>query len=829
MTELLAPAGSREGLAAAVENGADAVYLAGKRFGARANAENFDEEALTEAIRYAHLRGVAVHVAVNTAVWDDEISEVAEYIRFLYEAGADAILVQDLGVAAIAKRLAPRLPLHASTQMTVHSLAGARALSEAGFSRIVLSRELSVDEIRYIAGHVSAETEVFIHGALCVCWSGQCLMSSMIGGRSGNRGLCAQPCRLPYSLTDETGLDVPGGASERFILSPKDLCAVTMLPSLVDAGVTSFKIEGRMKRPEYVAVVTDVYRRTLDRVLAGDFSVSEEDMRRLSQIYSRDFTTAYLSGTPGRDMMSASRPNNRGLPVGRVLSYDAMTHRAVVKLTERVSCGDEIDFWVSSGGRVPTTLREMLDERGESVSEACAGSVVSLPVSRAVHPHDRMFRVLDVKLTEEARESYRTRRRVIRISMRARAHMGEHFVVEATADDGASATAVSDFVVERAKKTPTEPDAIRKQLGRLGDTVYRTSRLDVDIDGDVMIPASVMNATRRKLTASLDEERHKKYIRPPLDHETTLTPPPSRKTGRERPLIIVASDTTDAAVASVRAGADGVLFGGDSYSGRMIPADDYRRVYEVARSSGRLFFINTPRILREGFTDYLVRLMDEAGKFSPDAVYVHNIGTLTLVRESSDFPIHTDFSIITGNVYTIGYLMEMGASGVTLSPELTMGDVAALAKRSPLPTECIVYGRTELMVSAYCAVGSFIGKKAGDGSCTASCHGGRFFLKDRIGAMFPVVTDAFCQMHILNSRPMSMLPYLAKLGRLGIERLRVDGRYLSAEELSRVVKNHREALSYGTHPEASELSRIAQMEGEGFTRGHFFRGTRAGT
>lgn len=264
MLELLAPAGSREAFTAAIENGANAVYLAGQQFGARAYAPNFDEGALWEAIRFAHLRDVAVHVTVNTIVADEELEALAAYLRFLYEAGADAILVQDLGAARLAQQVVPDMPLHASTQMTVHNLAGVQALERLGFSRVVLARELSLQEIRHICRHSRAEIEVFAHGALCICYSGQCLMSSLIGGRSGNRGRCAQPCRLPYTLVDETGRDMLGQKAGQFLLSPRDLNTVELLPALIEAGVTSLKIEGRMKRPEYVAVVTKVYRRAID-------------------------------------------------------------------------------------------------------------------------------------------------------------------------------------------------------------------------------------------------------------------------------------------------------------------------------------------------------------------------------------------------------------------------------------------------------------------------------------------------------------------------------------------------------------------------------------
>ncbi|MBR0060702.1 MAG: U32 family peptidase, partial [Selenomonadaceae bacterium] len=283
MIELLAPAGSFEALRAAVEAGADAVYLAGEKFGARAYAENFEGEQLIKAVEFAHLRGVAVHVTVNTLIADEELDEFAEYLKFLRRANVDALLVQDLGAAALAKKFAPEIPLHASTQMTIHNSEGVKALAELGFTRAVLSRELTLEEIKKICRESPIETEIFIHGALCVCWSGQCLMSSLIGGRSGNRGRCAQPCRLPYELVDERGKNLLNAG--KYLLSPKDLNTLELLPKLIETGVTSLKIEGRMKRPEYVATVVKVYRDALDKKFS-----TPEDMRKLAQIFNRDFT-----------------------------------------------------------------------------------------------------------------------------------------------------------------------------------------------------------------------------------------------------------------------------------------------------------------------------------------------------------------------------------------------------------------------------------------------------------------------------------------------------------------------------------------------------------
>ena len=428
MVELLAPAGSREALVAAVENGANAIYLAGNAFGARAYASNFDREALREAIHFAHLRKVAIHVTVNTIVADEEMGPLRDYLRFLYEAGADAVLVQDLGVARVAHETVPDLPLHASTQMSVSSLEGVRALAELGFTRVVLARELSLKEIRHICAHASVEIETFMHGALCVCYSGQCLMSSMIGGRSGNRGRCAQPCRLPYTLVDEKGQDVLGDKAGSYLLSPRDLSTIDVIPDLIEAGVSSLKIEGRMKRPEYVATVVRTYREAIDTYYAGKgYAVTQEERDDLAQIFNRDFTTAYLEGRPGKAMMSDRRPNNRGLLIGRVTAYDWDRRIVTVKLSGRLGLGDQVDFWVKVGGRVTATISALTDAKGRAVEEGQAGDTVSFAIPSAVRDHDRVFKVYDARLMERAKETYASGAPVRRspVAIEVRAAIGE--------------------------------------------------------------------------------------------------------------------------------------------------------------------------------------------------------------------------------------------------------------------------------------------------------------------------------------------------------------------------------------------------------------------
>ena len=831
MAELLAPAGSKEALIAAVEAGANAVYLAGNQFGARAYASNFDRETLRWAVRFAHLRNVLVHVTVNTIVRDDELPALAEYLCFLYEAGVDAILVQDLGVAKLAREVVPNLPLHASTQMTIHNLAGVQAMEKLGFTRVVLSRELSLKEIRYIAQHTKLEIEVFMHGALCICYSGQCLMSSMIGGRSSNRGRCAQPCRLPYTLVNEKGEDVLGGEAGKYLLSPKDLNTLELLPQLLAAGVASLKIEGRMKRPEYVATVVRIYRAALDRALAdgADYHALPAEKDHLTQIFNRDFTTAYLVHRPGRAMMSDRRPNNRGLLAGRVVRCDRKNHRVTLKLAQPLALGDQLDFWVKVGGRVTATIQELYDAKGQAISQGEAGQEVSFALSGKVHEHDRAFKVYDAALMEKARAYYThgSPLRRVPLSARVTAETGQPLRIFLTDVDGNTASAQTEFLAEPARKRPLTRETVAKQIERLGSSVFSLEDLTTEITGEVMVPVSEINEARRKAVAELSEKRLAKFRRPPLarvaipEEETTEQKPHRGKSAVAE--LIVAADTYEQAQAAYEAGADGVLFGGDSYRHQLLRASDYEAVWKLAEQKLRNIYFATPRIARECDLKYFVELFPALEDTPPDELYVGNIGLWEFARERVSFPLHIDYSLIAFNHLTLDFWREQGAAGVTLSPELTLEQVRELAMRSKVPLECLVHGPLELMVSEYCTMGSFLGG-AGEKRCTMPCQKGHFSLRDRKDIDFPLVTDQFCHMHVLNSRPLSMLPHAAEFAPMGVARLRIEGKALAPERIAELVRAYRSVMRMSAAELSEAAEEIAAIEGKTVTRGHYFRG-----
>ena len=531
---------------AAVEAGADAVYLAGEKFGARAYAENFAGEQLLKAVEFAHLRGVAVHVTVNTIIADEELDEFAAYIKFLRRANVDALLVQDFGAAAIAKNIAPEIPLHASTQMTIHNSQGVKALAQLGFSRVVLSRELTLNEIKKICQASPIETEIFIHGALCVCWSGQCLMSSLIGGRSGNRGRCAQPCRLPYELVDEHGKNLLNAG--KYLLSPKDLNTLELLPQLIETGVTSLKIEGRMKRPEYVATVVKVYRDALDKKFS-----TPEDKRKLAQIFNRDFTTAYLEKNPGKNLISDKRPNNRGILIGRITQVEK--NKISIKISEKINAGDQLEIWIKVGGRVTFTVEDF----------ELRGDLCTIKTSaKGVRVHDRAFKIFDAELTAEARKFFTGAPvRKIFVTAKVTAKIGEPLTLTMTDSDGNSATAQTKFIAEPAKNRPLTFETLEKQIGRLGNSIFALEKISADLDDNLMIPISELNDVRRRVVEALETQRLKKFERKKFSAPVVKIFPPC---AAEETKLVAHVDTPEKLEAALDAGADEILFGGETFN-----------------------------------------------------------------------------------------------------------------------------------------------------------------------------------------------------------------------------------------------------------------------
>lgn len=832
MIELLAPVGNHEALVAAVESGADAIYLAGKAFGARAFAPNFSDEDLAEGVRFAHLHGVLVHVTVNTLVDNSEVPALIRYLRYLYKIGVDAMIVQDMGVADIAHQIVPFMPLHGSTQMTVHNLAGVQFLADRGFQRVVLSRELSLSEIQYICKNTNIEVETFIHGALCICYSGQCLMSSLIGGRSGNRGRCAQPCRLPYTLVDHTGGNALLKADcGEYLLSPRDLNTLELLPELINAGVTSFKIEGRMKRPEYVAVVVDTYRRAIDSFLANqkEYVVDKQDNKELAQIFNRDFTTAYLQKKQGRYMMSDRRPNNRGVRIGRIVTYRPTERLATIKLDETLNIEDIIEIWVKIGGRVSVTIHDMY-MNSKPVTHAPAGAEVSIPVPTAVRDNDRVFKVFDAKLMERARKFFANTAslRRIPVTIMVQVEEGRPLTVTLQDMDGNVGKAATEFIAEKARNRPLTRETIVKQVERLGNTVFVMEQLDCQISGNIMVPISEINDARRRAVEALEQSRLEKFSRPlaaeiVVQEKDILPRRIKNKKNSVAPELVVTVDTIPKLQGALQSGADILLFGGESFSHRQITAEDYKQAVTEAHQCGKKVIFNTPRIVKEWQIPELKEQIKLFNRLQPDGISVANLGTLLLAQREAEIPVHGDYPLNIYNSLSVDFFAKQNLFSMTLSPELTFDQIEEIAGRTNIILECLVHGYITMMVSEYCVLGSYLGQ-LDTGSCSHPCSKGEFWLKDRKDELFPVVTDQYCRMHILNAKELSMLPYVMRFRQIGVQRIRIEGRKSSTSYLSKITQLYRELIDQGNEHPLLVQDKLRTLEHDNITRGHYFRG-----
>jgi len=845
--EILAPAGSIEAFHAAVENGADAVYVGGQSFSARAYAGNLSLSELDEVIRYAHLRGVRVYITVNTLVNNSELEAVGRYLGDLYRIGVDAVIVQDLGVLRLARKLLPDLKIHASTQMTVMNSQGAALLGGLGVARVVLAREVALTDMQEIVNLSGVETEVFVHGAVCVCYSGQCLMSSLIGGRSGNRGRCAQPCRLPYKLVEKNGGDTGGGNLGQgfgpYLLSPKDLRLGTHLTELAGAGVAALKIEGRMKRPEYVATVTRVYRQVLDRVFAGgDGRLDPEEEKELWQIFNRGFTTGYFLDNQGSELMSYLRPNNRGTKLGRVLSYDP-GGRITVQLDDTLRVGDGIEVWVSRGGRVGTEVHHLW-HNGVEAGQAFSGETVTFDMPKPAWPGDRVFKTMDAALIEKARRSYLGPGvRKIPVHAVVKAAVGRPLTIILEDADGFKSQAETSFIAETAIKHPLGEGRLREQMERLGDTPFVLESLAVEINGEVMVPVSEINDARRRAAAELEQLRLDRYhresrlpyqweedllriIRPRAAEQPSTTGHRGQK--RAKPVLAVTVGSENCLREAVLAGADLVYF---SLPGLRPTATTRCTLTEAAgfcQSRRGRVILALPRVWHEHESAGVAELVRLAVDLPADGLLAADLGGLRLALNSS-LPVHTDFSIHAFNRLALGQLSDLGVTQVTVSPELTMEQLQSLGFPTDLGLEIIVHGALPMMVSEYCAIGAVAGNRKPGQACSRPCRRGSFQLVDRQGYRFPVKTDGDCRMYVLNPMTHCLIEHVPELVRVGARAWRLEARWAEPAVVREVTEAYRYELDlYWADPKGYTLvdkpEKVAGLCPGGTTKGHYFRG-----
>ena len=529
--ELLSPVGDFECLKAAVQNGADAVYLGASAFSARARATNFDNNQLYEAICYAKLRNVKVHLALNTLLKNDEFNQAVNLAINAYNFGVDAIIVQDLGLASYLHKNHPEIPLHASTQMTVHNLDGVNQLEKAGFSRVVLSRELSLEEIQYIRQNTKLELEVFIHGALCISYSGQCLLSSMIGGRSGNRGLCAQPCRLQYELIEESNKKI-SVLNKGYLLSPKDNFGVTFLPELIKSGISSLKIEGRMKTPTYVAVVTKFYRKYIDLIF-NNINLDNQTLKQLinknleiinnetglsdkeeiTQVFNRGgFSTGHFSSLPNKELIFKEKPNNMGIYVGTISNINENKGHITLTLENSLSIGDKI----SINDEIYTISELMINNQNFESLEA--GHTVKIGRMKGkLSNGSKIYKLEDSKLNKYIFSSFKEDKNFKKVKINGEITVKSKMPIslKVWSYDGfykdLEVNLTTSTIPQKALRQPLTKDKLIEQISRTGNTEFEFENLFVNLDKNLFVQTGALNELRRKVLNALEELVLNKY------------------------------------------------------------------------------------------------------------------------------------------------------------------------------------------------------------------------------------------------------------------------------------------------------------------------------
>ena len=804
--ELLAPAGDMACLHAAVRAGADAVYLGAQEFNARRGAGNFALDDLQDACHYAHLRGVRIYLTVNTVVLDAEMPAALELVRQAYRRGVDAFIVQDLGLARELRRVLPEAELHVSTQMNIHNVAGLAVAAKIGAKRVTLARELALGELAQLAEaarSLGMEVEVFGHGALCICYSGQCLMSSLVGGRSANRGRCAQACRLPYELHNKA-VRKPLNAPGEHLLSPKDLCTIDMLPQLVEAGVASLKVEGRMKSPEYVSAVVGVYRQVLDRVLdgAGRQDATHDERRVLAEAFSRGFTEAYLVGETGNDMMSYQRPNNRGVLVGRVDS--ARDGVVSVQVEREVNPGDVLEFWTARGHFAYTV--QDADIAGKRRLRIAA------PLKK-VGKGDRVFRVREAAAAyvDDALEPR------VPVTGQVRLRIGQPLLVSFTAPDGIVASFEGD-VVEPARTKPVSADDVRDHVDRMGSTSFALAGSDalaVELDEGVGIGFSQLHKARAAALASLEESLAPQELRRLPRAADKPRPEPVHPRGCE---VCVLAANPSCARAAKRAGADAVYVHALNYKrGTAVVGGQVSPTVEQAGYPNRAVLalptiahdaVEGTREARFGFD-----AMDAVRAGKP--VLADNIGQL-LEAVAAGAEAEAGPHIPALNRFALDELADLGVRRVWLSPELSMGQISQVSQNKPVSLGLYVSGAAELMVTEHCLLMS-------QGPCNRNCtecvrRKSPHFLKDRKGFEMPVVTDCCGRSHLYNAVSLDLTHLMPDLLAAGVDAVMVDATLLNVEETTAAVRRAVRAR------DVAQKSGDALKKVDGATTGHIFRG-----
>ena len=680
--ELLAPAGDMECLKAAISAGCDAVYLSMKLFGARAFAKNFSKEELIDAINYSHLYAVKVYLAVNTVIYEKEVDEFINYVRFAHQNNIDAVIIQDLGMLDLVRKKFPNLEIHASTQMHIHNFEGALFAKKMGIKRVVIARETPIEVIRKIKKEIDIEVEVFGHGALCVSYSGQCFMSSLIGKRSGNRGTCAQCCRKTYDFYDEENKKI---SKDKYLLSTKDLCVINYLDKIIDANIDSIKIEGRMKRKEYVYIVVSIYRKAIDGYYRDHkLKISDEDIINLKKIFNREFTKGFIFNEENKKIVNQLRPNHQGIEIGYVIKYENGYLKIKINNTLKVKDGIRIIFKDDPG----ITINEMYVNK-KRTNIALKNDIVSIKFNKFVSPNSIVLLTTDSNQIKNASDLINKNQRKVLIDISIKVKKDSKVFLKVS-DDLNEVLIESNFIAKAAINEPISSDTIIKQISKTGNTIYKVRNIDIELDENVFLNIKDINDLRRKALLMLDKKRL--YKVPFIENDYYIDVPNFSKSEEKSILVNNKKDYID-------------------------NFKKYDNVYvtDNALSNKYNCILKIPRVVNK-YEEY------------DKKVLIGEVGSLIKYKT-----FDTDFSFNVVNSYTVAFLHSLGAKRVTLSYNLTVNQIKNIVdkyhehfKKHP-NLEVINEGIREAMICKF-DINKMYGIKIG-------------YLKDEYNNMFKTVSS----------------------------------------------------------------------------------------
>lgn len=806
--ELLAPAGGLEQLKAAIYNGADAIYFGGEKFSARANATNFSKDNIIIARRLTKKHNVKLYCAINTLIFNNELEEAINYIGFLDKVGIDALIIQDIGLMKQVREYFPMMEIHSSTQLSIQNSYGLEFLKELDVKRAVLPRESSLNDI-ILMNKVGIELEAFVHGAICICFSGQCLMSSMIGGRSGNRGACAQPCRLKYSIIDYKSKDVL--CENASYLSPKDMMLLNSVDKLIAAGVKSFKIEGRMKTPEYVATIVKYYRNAIDKALVGEkYNISEEENQEIAQVFSRDFTDSYLFAKSGKDMMNVNKPNNRGVLVGRVQNFK--DGKVSVLLKNSLEIGDKVSFWTTVAGRVNISV-DRIQKDGIFVERANGKDVVILDIPKRVNKDDRVFKTesaFNKKIIEEQINTF-NQDEMIPLNIKIVGKIGNKLTMEFSDGDGFTSKVTSDIILEEAIKYPLNEESLRSQM-RLGETIYFLNKLEMNVD-NIMAPKSILNNMRREAIEDLLKQREKMYnfsyivindkiLDSCIDEDLII---------KKRPKIGVVVESIDKIKNLLIRDVDYIYYPliNFKFIGSMI-LDFINYVKTLSEEQKEIIVIDLPRFIREDDLPFVLSQIDMV-KPHISSFRANTADQIRMLKDLGVRNVHgsSGLNVVNSIAYDF-YKNKMELVELELSKELNIGQLYDLCKDAQLT----IYGITELMVMEHCLIGSEIGPK--------KCLDKIYALKDRIDIEFPILIDTLGKNHIINSRILMIIDELTILKEIGYSSFMLNFIMTDNEKMMDVLDIYISVIRNNKNISKAKDEIFSLVSN--FTKGHFNRG-----